>query len=80
MTKLDLKKQYKLAAQTLHPDKGGNHEDFIQLQKEYEQALLKVKKKPKKWVLTDKELNAMIREFDRLHKIYNQNPNKNNKK
>ena len=86
-TKLDLKKQYKLAAQKHHPDKGGNHDDFIKLQEEYEKGLVKIseyakrkREKKKKWTLTDKELNYMIREFDKLHKLYNQKPKKRNKK
>lgn len=82
-TRAELKKQYKLAAQKYHPDRGGNHDDFIQLQKEYEQALIKVakpiKKKTKKWTLTDKELNDMIREFDKLHKLYNTKEKKHKK-
>ena len=80
-TKADLKKQYKLAAQMHHPDKGGNHEFFIKLQKEYENGLVKIseyakrkREKKKKWTLSDKELNYMIREFDKLHKRYNQKP------
>ncbi len=86
-TKADLKKQYKLAAQKHHPDKAGNHDDFIKLQKEYEDGLVKIseyakrkREKKKKWTLTDKELNYMIREFDKLHKLYNQKPKKRKKK
>ena len=86
-TKADLKKQYKLAAQTHHPDKGGSHEDFIKLQKEYDDGLVKISKyakkkreKKKKWTLTDKELNYMIREFDKLHKMFNGKKRKPQKK
>lgn len=83
-TKAELKKQYKLAAQKHHPDKGGNHDDFIKLQKEYEEALLKiskpVKKKRRFKPYSDAELNWMLREFDKLHKLYNQKPKKSKKK
>ncbi len=83
-TKADLKRQYKLAAQTHHPDKGGNHEDFIKLQKEYDDGLLKVSKPVKKKrrfkPYSDAELNWMLREFDKLHKLYNQKPKKSKKK
>ena len=83
-TKAELKKQYKLAAQKHHPDKGGNHDDFIKLQKEYEEALLKVSKPVKKKrrfkPYSDAELNWMLREFDKLHKIFNGKKRKPKKK
>tara|TARA_R110000744_G_scaffold292207_1_gene402786 strand:- start:286 stop:576 length:291 start_codon:yes stop_codon:yes gene_type:complete len=34
----ELKDNYYKLARKLHPDKGGSHEDFIQLQKDYEDA------------------------------------------
>ena len=79
-TKLDLKKQYKLAAQKHHPDKGGNHDDFIKLQKEYDEALLKiskpVKKKRRFKPYSDAEINWMLREFDKLSKTFNKKKKK----
>jgi hypothetical protein len=38
----DVKRKYRKLAQQHHPDTGGNHQDFIKLQAEYEAAMAQV--------------------------------------
>ena len=79
-TKADLKQQYRLAAQKYHPDKGGNHDDFLKLQEEYEKAIAKIsapqKKKRKFKKYSDEELDWMLKEFEKLHRLYNKKQKK----
>lgn len=79
----DLKKQYKLAAQIHHPDKGGKHEDFIQLQSEYEKGVEKIsqpKKKRRRFKpYSDAELKWMLREFEKLSKMFSKRKRKSKK-
>lgn len=41
MSKRELKKRFRKKAQELHPDKGGDHDTFVQLSKVFEELLLK---------------------------------------